>query len=302
MTAAGLLPKPISQLSEVNRTIQTGIAASESIFELLDSEAEKNTGTIKVECIKGELEINNLNFTYPSNMKGDDVQSHSPVLTDIQLHINSGQTIALVGRSGSGKSTLSQLIPRFYTGFEGNILLDGKALEQYELNFLRSQIALVSQNVTLFNDTIANNIAYGALANSSKEQIIEAAKSAFALNFIEDLPQGFDTVVGENGALLSGGQKQRIAIARAILKDAPILIMDEATSALDTESERAIQMALETVVEGRTTIIIAHRLSTIENADMIVVLDQGLIIEQGSHASLLEKNGLYSQLYENQFE
>ncbi|MBF0265043.1 MAG: lipid A export permease/ATP-binding protein MsbA [Gammaproteobacteria bacterium] len=301
MTAAGLLPKPIRQLSEVNRTIQTGIAASESIFELLDTDAEKNTGHIKDGRVEGRLEIKHLSFAY-ANLQVPENNIEKLVLQDINLTIESGQTIALVGRSGSGKSTLSQLVPRFYNGFNGDILLDDHKLGEYELNFLRSQIALVSQNVTLFNDTIANNIAYGALVSSSREQIIEAARSAYAYEFIQSLPQGFDTIVGENGALLSGGQKQRIAIARAILKDAPILIMDEATSALDTESERAIQLALETVVKGRTTLIIAHRLSTIENADKIVVLDQGRVVEQGTHTGLLEENGLYSQLYENQFK
>ncbi|MFK5985750.1 MAG: lipid A export permease/ATP-binding protein MsbA [Pseudomonadota bacterium] len=293
MTAAGLLPKPIKQLSDVNSTIQKGIAAAISIFELLDTESEQDKGTISVARVKGKIAIKNLSFTYPHT----DIM----VLKQLNISLQPGKSIALVGRSGSGKSTLANLIPRFYQNEEDNILLDDIPINQYQLKNLRSQIALVSQNITLFNDTIANNIAYGALVNCSPEQIRAAAKSAYALEFIEKLADGFNTQIGEDGTLLSGGQRQRIGIARALLKDAPVLILDEATSALDTESEREIQAALEHVMQGRSTLIIAHRLSTIEKADQIIVLDQGQIIETGSHKDLLAKKGTYFGLYQNQF-
>ncbi|MFA5679003.1 MAG: lipid A export permease/ATP-binding protein MsbA [Pseudomonas sp.] len=294
ITAAGMLPKPIRQLSEVSANIQKGIAAAESIFEQLDEEPERDTGTLERERVNGRIEVSDLSFSYPG--------SDRPVLKDISFRVEPGQMVALVGRSGSGKSTLANLIPRFYTHEQGQILIDGVAVEQYRLRNLRRHIALVTQNVTLFNDTVANNIAYGDLAGAPREAILAAAEAAYAREFIEELPEGFDTMVGENGVLLSGGQRQRLAIARALLRDAPILILDEATSALDTESERHIQAALDSVMEGRTALVIAHRLSTIEKADIIMVMDKGRIVERGSHAQLLALDGYYARLHSMQFE
>lgn len=294
ITAAGLLPKPIRQLSEVSANIQKGIAAAESIFEQLDEEPEQDTGTIERDRVSGRIEVNNLTFRYPGSDK--------LVLQDISFTVEPGQMVALVGRSGSGKSTLANLIPRFYAHEQGQILVDGVAIERYRLRNLRRHIALVTQHVTLFNDTVANNIAYGDLAGAPREAVIAAAEAAYAREFIEQLPEGFDTLVGENGVLLSGGQRQRLAIARALLRDAPILILDEATSALDTESERHIQAALDSVMEGRTALVIAHRLSTIEKADIIMVMDQGRIVERGSHAELLALDGYYARLHSMQFE
>jgi ATP-binding cassette, subfamily B, bacterial MsbA len=293
ITAAGMLPKPIRQLSEVSSTVQKGLAGAESIFAQLDEAPEDNSGSIEREQIAGRLEIRDLNFTYPG--------SAQPVLQDISFTAEPGQMIALVGRSGSGKSTLANLIPRFYHHNEGSILLDGVDVEDYTLANLRRHIALVSQQVSLFNDSIANNIAYGDLAGSPREHIVAAAEAAYAAEFIERLPQTYDTLVGENGVLLSGGQRQRIAIARAILKNAPLLILDEATSALDTESERHIQAALERATANRTTLVIAHRLSTIERADLILVMDQGRVVERGTHAELLALNGHYARLHAMQF-
>ncbi len=292
ITAAGLLPKPIRQLSEVNATIQKGIAAAESIFELIDQQAEKDNGSIIVERVQGKLEFKNLTFSYSGSDK--------IIIHNLNLTIKPGQSVALVGHSGSGKSTLANLIPRFYDVQHGQILLDDKPLSDYRLTNLRDQISFVTQQVTLFNDTIANNIAYGSLNRYSREEIIQAAESAYAMEFIREQSEGLDTLVGEDGVLLSGGQRQRLAIARALLKDAPILILDEATSALDTESERKIQAALNNVMQGRTTLVIAHRLSTIENADLIVVMDHGRIVEQGTHNELLEKNGYYANLHNTQ--
>ena len=243
--------------------------------------------------VKGRLEFKNLNFHYPDSEK--------PILKNINLTIEPGQSVALVGHSGSGKSTLANLVLRFYEAPDGEILLDGKPLNEYRLSNLRDQIALVTQQVTLFNDTIEKNIAYGSLSQSSREDIIQAATLAHAMEFIDEQEQGLDTQVGEDGTLLSGGQRQRLAIARALLKDAPILILDEATSALDTESERKIQDALKNVTKGRTTIVIAHRLSTIEHVDKIVVMDHGEIIEQGSHSELIAKGETYKQLHSQQF-
>jgi subfamily B ATP-binding cassette protein MsbA len=293
ITAAGMLPKPIRQLSEVSATIQKGLAGAESIFAQLDEEPESNNGTVERDEVSGKLEIRNLNFRYPG--------SEQQVLRDISFTAEPGQMVALVGRSGSGKSTLANLIPRFYHHTEGQILLDGVDIEDYTLHNLRRHIALVTQQVSLFNDTIANNIAYGDLARLPLEQIEQAAHAAYASEFIERLPQGYATLVGENGVLLSGGQRQRLAIARAILKNAPVLVLDEATSALDTESERHIQGALERATANRTTIVIAHRLSTIEKADLILVMDQGQIVEQGTHQELLAKNGHYARLHAMQF-
>ena len=289
ITAAGMLPKPIRQLSEVSSTIQKGLAGAESIFAQLDEAPESDQGDFEISRANGHIEVRNLSFTYPGTSK--------KVLDDLSFTIEPGQMAAFVGRSGSGKSTLTALVPRFYPHECGQILIDGIEINDYRLRSLRQQIALVTQQVSLFNDTVSNNIAYGDLAGAPLADVVQAAEAAYAKEFIDLLPQGFDTLVGENGVLLSGGQRQRLAIARAILKDAPILILDEATSALDTESERYIQAALERVTSNRTTLVIAHRLSTIEQADIIFVMDQGRIVERGKHAELLAAGGHYAKLH-----
>ncbi|WP_419834008.1 lipid A export permease/ATP-binding protein MsbA [Endozoicomonas atrinae] len=295
VTAAALLPKPIRQLSEVNANIQKGIAAAESIFEMVDEIPEANNGQYTCDRVTGCVEFKQVGFTYSG--------AESPALKDINFTIQPGQTYALVGRSGSGKSTLANLVPRFYNHTEGDILIDGVPLNDFELRNLRSHIALVSQNITLFNDTVARNIAYGALGDTAEEEDIRlAAEAAHATEFIKDMSDGIHTIVGEDGVLLSGGQRQRLAIARAVLKDAPILILDEATSALDTESERHIQAALDDIMKGRTTLVIAHRLSTIENADCILVMEHGRIIERGTHTELLAKGEHYAKLHKMQFQ
>ena len=294
ITAAFLLPKPIRQLSEVNSNIQKGIAAAENIFELVDEVSEENKGTFTKERVDGKIEFRNISFKYTN------AERH--MLQNINFTIEPGQTVALVGRSGSGKTSLANLVSRFYNYTTGSIFIDGVLLEDYELKNLRSHIAFVDQNVVLFNDTVTNNIAYGGLGDIPDDNIRLAAEAAYAISFINDMSEGMDTLIGEDGVLLSGGQRQRLAIARAILKDAPILILDEATSALDTESEHCIQSALDAVMKKRTTLVIAHRLSTIENADKIIVMDKGRIVEMGSHADLLIKSGHYANLHKMQFQ
>ena len=285
---------PLKRLTNVQSQMQKGIAAAESIFIVIDTDKEQDSGTHSVNRVNGEIEFQNVSFQYDS--------SHQPVLDNVSLHFPAGSVTAVVGQSGSGKTTLAGLLPRFYIYNKGHILLDGYELADYKLDNLRKQIALVSQDVVLFNDTIAGNIAYGALEGIDREAITRAATAAHAMEFIEQLPDGLDTVLGETGTLLSGGQRQRLAIARALLKDAPILILDEATSALDSASERAIQEALKEVMKGRTTLVIAHRLSTIENADQVIVLGAGKVVEQGTHTELLNKGGVYARLYHTQFE
>jgi subfamily B ATP-binding cassette protein MsbA len=293
LTAAAQLGKPVRQLSSIQSVLQRGLAAAEDIFAQLDLDDETDEGTVQVGRARGDISISQLSFAYAG--------SAEMALKNISLDITQGQTVAFVGRSGSGKTTLVNLLARFYIPDSGTISLDGIELQDYELANLRSQFSIVSQNVTLFHDSVYNNIAYGQMAGATREEVKEAAKSAFALEFIEGLPQGFETLLGDDGAGLSGGQRQRMAIARAILKDAPVLILDEATSALDNESEHRIQHALENIMRGRTTLVIAHRLSTVEHADTIVVLDDGEIVAMGSHQHLLENGGLYSQLYNQEF-
>ena len=285
--------RPLKSLTNVNSQFQRGMAACQTLFAILDLEPEKDNGTYQAEPAKGELEFKNVSFAYQGK--------EELALNNISFSVSAGKTVALVGRSGSGKSTIANLVTRFYDIEQGEILLDGVNIQDYRLSNLRENCAVVSQQVHLFNDTIANNIAYAAQDKYSREEIIAAAKAAYALEFIEKLPQGFDTVIGENGASLSGGQRQRLAIARALLRNSPVLILDEATSALDTESERAIQSALDELKKDRTVIVIAHRLSTIENADEILVIDHGEIRERGNHKALLEQNGAYKQLHSMQF-
>jgi subfamily B ATP-binding cassette protein MsbA len=292
MTAMLLLMQSARPLAAINGPLQRGIAAAESVFELLDQQGETDSGQKVLERVKGNVEFKNVTFGYTNERY---------VLKDVNLSIRSGESVALVGRSGSGKTTLVNLLPRFYECRQGEILVDNHDIRQIRLDSLRSHIALVSQHVTLFNDTIAHNIAYGDLETATMDDIKRAAKAAHAMEFIEKLPNGFDTLVGDNGVLLSGGQRQRLAIARAILKDAPILILDEATSALDTESERLIQSALKEVMRDRTTLVIAHRLSTIERVDKIIVMDEGRILEMGKHQELLERQGAYAKLHKLQF-
>ncbi len=288
LTAAGMITKPLRLLTDVTSIVQKGIAAAESLFEVLDEPVEQDRGTRTLDKV-GDIEFRHLGFAYP----GTDKQ----VLQDICLKLPQGKTVALVGRSGSGKTTLASLLPRFNDGWNGELLVNGEPLESFTLESLRSNISLVNQNVVLFNGTIAENIAYGSMAGASDAAIVAAAEAAHVMEFVKRLPEGIHTRVGENGVLLSGGQRQRIAIARAILNDAPILILDEATSALDTTSERHIQEALEGVMRGRTTLVIAHRLSTIEKADIIVVMENGRIVEQGSHSELLEQQGAYANFH-----
>jgi subfamily B ATP-binding cassette protein MsbA len=293
LVASGMLIKPIRQITEINSDIQKGIAAAESIFEILDAEPEIDNGAVELDSVQGGFEFKDINFQYSSNSR--------MILQDINFSVKPGETIALVGSSGSGKTTLVSLIARFYNLAEGRIFLDGNDINALKLNNLRGHIAQVSQNVTLFNDTVLNNIAYGMLSDCSLADVKAAATIAHADEFIEQLSEGYQTHIGDDGVMLSGGQRQRIAIARAVLKNAPVLILDEATSALDTDSERHIQAALEELMKSRTTFVIAHRLSTVEKADRILVMEKGRIVEQGSHQELLDLDGRYSQLYNNQF-
>ena len=293
LTAAGMIAKPIRQLSSVNETIQKGLAASESIFEVIDlcGESPDDQNLKALAVTEGEVTFKDVSFGYNEQL----------ALKHVSLNIAPGQTVALVGQSGSGKTTLVSLLLRFYEPSSGIISIDGQPISELSLASLRSQIAFVNQQTTLFNDSVKANIAYGSAGDIDEERLIEAARHANALDFIQNLSEGFDTFIGETGDRLSGGQRQRLAIARAIYKDAPILVLDEATSALDNESEKLIQEALEKLQEGRTTIVIAHRLSTIENADMIIAMREGEVIEAGSHQELLGKGGYYASLYARQF-
>ena len=293
IAATGMLLQPLKRLTGINEQLQKGLAACESVFGLIDAAPEDDRGTVEIARARGRITLEGVSLSYPGGAR--------PALADVSLDVAPGETVALVGPSGSGKSSLIHLLPRFYHPASGRVTVDGHDLEALTLASLRRQIALVSQNVVLFNDTVAANIAYGRAAEVSEAAIVRAAEAAHAMEFIRALPRGLATEIGENGAKLSGGQRQRIAIARAILKDAPILLLDEATSALDTESERAVQAALEALMEGRTTIVIAHRLSTIESADRIVVLAQGRIVEVGAHRELVAAGGVYAGLHRLQF-
>lgn len=292
ITTAGLLPKPIRQLSEVSETIQKGLAGVESIFQLIDAPSEEDKGKIEKQQVSGTLSLRDVFFNYPDG---------NTILKGVSFDCTQGKKIAIVGKSGAGKTTLASLLLRFYSCSRGEILLDDININDYTLENYRRHVALVSQQVTLFNDTVFNNIAYGELANASFEQVKNAAKLAYADEFISKLPAGYETIVGENGTMLSGGQRQRLAIARAFLKNAPLLILDEATSALDNESERFVQKAIDNIIDNRTVIIIAHRLSTIEKADLILVMSEGEVIEMGTHDSLLFADGAYAKLYANKF-
>ncbi|WP_318440958.1 lipid A ABC transporter ATP-binding protein/permease MsbA [Photobacterium leiognathi] len=287
------LMRPLKALTSVTSQFQRGMAACHTLFELMDLETEKDNGKVEVQRVKGDVEVKNVTFTYPTK--------DAPALRDVSFNLPAGKTLALVGRSGSGKSTIANLLTRFYDIDSGEINLDSMEIRDYKLANLRDQVAVVSQNVHLFNDTIANNIAYASHDAYSRADIERAAELAYAMDFIKDMDNGLDTVIGENGVSLSGGQRQRLAIARALLRDAPVLILDEATSALDTESERAIQSALDELQKDRTVLVIAHRLSTIENADQILVVDDGEIVERGTHAELISHDGAYAQLHRIQF-
>ena len=293
ITAMLMLTAPLKRITGVNEPLQRGLAAAESVFDLIDQPAESDPGRSAIARVDGAIRFDNVSFTYAN--------ADRAALQAITLTINPAETVALVGASGGGKTTLANLVPRFYRPTGGRILLDGYDLETLTLASLRANIALVSQDVVLFNDSVAANIAYGVMRDTSEADIVKAAEAAHAMEFIRAMPDGLNTLVGENGVRLSGGQRQRLAIARALLKNAPVLILDEATSALDSESERHVQAALETLMQGRTTMVIAHRLSTIERANRIVVLDRGQIAEIGSHRELLAAGGIYARLYEIQF-
>lgn len=292
-SAMMLMLQPVRRITNVNATLQRGVAGADSLFTIIDEPDEIDSGTITCEKLRGDVEFRNVSFTYS--------EANGPVLEDISLAVEAGKTMAIVGHSGSGKTTLASLLPRFYNITAGEIRIDGVSISDYTLNSLRDNISLVSQDVVLFDDTIANNLAYGELRKHSTEDIQRVAEISHIAEFIEEMPNGLDTRVGDRGVLLSGGQRQRIAIGRALLKNAPILILDEATSALDTKSERHIQEGLTELMKNRTTFVIAHRLSTVEKADQIIVLDSGRIVESGTHAELLEADGQYAVLYRMQF-
>ncbi|TAM45612.1 MAG: lipid A export permease/ATP-binding protein MsbA [Gammaproteobacteria bacterium] len=293
IAAISSMINPAKRLTEVNEVIQTSLAAASSVFSLLDEPAEPDTGTAELANVKGRIEYRDVHFRYPAGA--------TDALAGVSFAIEPGQTVALVGASGSGKTTCASLLPRFYSVTGGAILLDGVSLNDLKLANLRTHLALVGQETLLFDDTIKNNIAYGAPSTVDEARLMEAARAAHVLEFVERMPAGLDTHVGAKGLRLSGGQRQRIAIARALYKNAPILILDEATSALDTESERYVQDAMRKLMQNRTTLVIAHRLSTVEHADRIVVLSQGRVAETGTHAELLARNGIYAGLYRNQF-
>ncbi len=292
-SAMMLMLQPVRRITNVNATLQRGVAAADSLFMVLDQENEQDKGRFEKERADGDVLFDHINFTYED--------TEDPVINDLRVEVPAGSTLAIVGHSGSGKSTLVSLLPRFYDVDSGEIRLDGIPITEYSLASLRSNISVVSQDVILFNDTIRANLAYGQLESHSEEELLKAAEAAHVLEFVDELPRGLDTIVGDRGVLLSGGQRQRIAIGRALLKNAPVLILDEATSALDTHSERRIQDALNALMENRTTLVIAHRLSTVEKADRIIVLDAGRIVESGTHAELLTQQGHYAALYRMQF-
>ncbi len=288
-----LMLQPLRRITNVNATLQRGVAAGDSLFQVVDEPDEVDSGDYTAADVTGTVEFRNVGFGYGEDKK--------PILSDVSFKVSSGKTLAIVGHSGSGKSTLVSLLPRFYDINSGEILVDDVPVENYTLANLRGNISLVSQDVVLFNDTIENNLAYGQLKSRSRAELLQAAEAAHVLDFVKEMPDGLETIVGDRGVLLSGGQRQRIAIGRALLKNAPILILDEATSSLDTRSERRIQEALNVLMENRTTLVIAHRLSTVENADQIIVLHEGRIVESGTHQQLLDRNGRYAELYRMQF-
>ncbi len=288
-----LMLQPLRRLTNLNASLQRGITAADSLFSIMDEPDEVDSGTFRKDRVDGTVEFKNVNFSYGGR--------NAPVLRDLSVRIEAGSSLAIVGHSGSGKSTLVSLLPRFYDVESGTILLDDRPVEEYTLENLRDNISLVTQDVVLFNDTIANNLAYGQLRQCSRSDLLRAAEAAHVIDFVKEMPEGLETMVGDRGVLLSGGQRQRIAIGRALLKDAPVLILDEATSSLDTKSERHIQDALKHLMKNRTTLVIAHRLSTVEGADRIIVLDKGSIVESGTHRELIAHDGLYADLYRMQF-